>query len=149
MGSSALVAAGYIDKTCLNTEYKNNPTYAVRNDGCWTGKNGIKSKTDFLNNASAQEDAMHTFTQKQYTTMVGNGTIRSGDTPEEVMGKLTTAHLIGVGGASNLFKTGVDGHDANGTWGKSYYELGRHAANVAANMEYTRTLAQNKTANKA
>jgi hypothetical protein len=149
MGSSALVAAGYVDKTCLNTEYKNNPTYAVRNDGCWTGKNGIKSKTDFLNNASAQEDAMHTFTQKQYSTMVGNGTIRASDSPEEVMGKLTTAHLIGVGGASNLFKTGVDGHDANGTWGKSYYELGRHAANVASNMEYTRTLAQNKTASKS
>ena len=146
LGASALAEAGYIDKKCLDTD---RPTYAVRNDACWTGKNGIKSKTDFLNNPAAQEGAMHSFTQKQYATMANNGTIRASDTPEEVMGKLTTAHLIGVGGASNLIKSGVDSHDARGTWGKSYYELGRHAANVASNMEYTRTLAQNKTANKS
>jgi hypothetical protein len=150
LGAQALAgAAGYINKKCLTTEYKNTPTYAVQSDSCWTGKNGIKSRTDFLNNCSAQEDAMHAFTQEQYKTMVGNGTIRSTDTPEEVMGKLTAAHLIGVGGASKLFKTGIDSADANGTHGKSYYELGRHAANVAANMEYTQKLAQNKTTSKA
>lgn len=150
LGAQALAGtAGYIDKKCLATEYKNRPTYAVQSDACWTGKNGIKSKTDFLNNCSAQEDAMHAFTQEQYKTMVNNGTIRATDTSEEVMGKLTAAHLIGVGGASKLFKSGIDSADANGTYGKSYYELGRHAANVAANMEYTKTLAQNKTTSKA
>jgi hypothetical protein len=149
MGASALAEAGFIDKNRLNTDYKSNPTYAVRDDSTWLGKDGVKSKTDFLNNASAQEAAMHKFTQKQYADLVGNGSIRASDTPEEVMGKLTAAHLIGVAPATTLFKTGVDGHDANGTWGKSYYELGRHAANVAANMEYTRTLAQNKTATKS
>jgi hypothetical protein len=149
LGAQALSGeGGYIDQKCLNNEFKNNPTYAVRSDSCWTGKNGIKSKTDFLNSPAAQEDAMHRFSQKQYKTMVGNGTIKASDTPEEVMGKMTTAHLIGVGGASKLFNSGVDSHDANNTWGKSYYELGRHAANVADNMSYTQTLAQNKT-NKA
>jgi hypothetical protein len=149
LGSSALVNAGYISQTCLDNEYKNNPTYAVRSDACWTGKNGVNSKTDFLNNPAAQEDAMHSFTKKQYTALVTTGAIRSGDTPEEVMGKLTTAHLIGSGGATKLFKTGIDSNDANGTWGKSYYELGRHAANVADNMVYRQTLAQNKTSSKA
>jgi hypothetical protein len=149
LGSSALVNAGYISQKCLDNEYKNNPTYAVRSDSCWTGKNGVNSKTDFLNNAAAQEDAMHSFTKKQYNTLVTTGAIRSGDTPEEVMGKLTTAHLIGAGGATKLFKTGIDSNDANGTWGKSYYELGRHASNVADNMVYKQTLAQNKTSSKA
>jgi hypothetical protein len=149
LGAEALVNAGYISQKCLDNEYKLNPTYSVRSDSCWTGKNGVNSKTDFLNNAAAQEDAMHSFTKKQYNTLVTTGAIRSGDTPEEVMGKLTTAHLIGAGGATKLFKTGIDSNDANGTWGKSYYELGRHASNVADNMVYKQTLAQNKTSSKA
>lgn len=149
LGASALVNAGYISQKCLDTEYKNNPTYSVRSDSCWTGKNGVNSKTDFLNNAAAQEDAMHSFTKKQYNTLVTTGAIRSSDTPEEVMGKLTAAHLIGVGDATKLFKTGIDSNDANGTSGKSYYELGRHASNVADNMVYKQTLAQKPTASKA
>jgi hypothetical protein len=147
MGAEALADADYIDKKRLATDYKDRKTYAVRDDSVWTGKNGIKSKTDYLNNPAAQEDAMHKFTQKQYKTLTDNGVIRPSDSPEEVMGKLTTAHLLGTDGATNLFRNGVDGQDANKTWGKSYYELGRHAANVASNMEYTKTLAQNK-ANK-
>ena len=149
MGAEALVKAGYMSQKCLDNEYKNNPTYSVRSDACWTGKNGVNSKTDFLNNGAAQEDAMHTFTQDQYKNLVKNGAIRASDTPEEVMGKLTTAHLIGTGPATTLFKTGIDGKDGNGTWGKSYYELGRHAANVADNMVYRQTLAQKTTAGKA
>jgi hypothetical protein len=149
LGASALVNAGYISQKCLDNEYKLNPTYSVRSDSCWTGKNGVNSKTDFLNNAAAQEDAMHSFTKKQYNTLVTTGAIRSGDTPEEVMGKLTTAHLLGVAPATKLFKTGIDDQDGNKVWGKSYYELGRHAANVADNMVYKQTLAQKTTAGKA
>jgi hypothetical protein len=141
MGAQALANTGFIDDKRLQTDYKDRPTYAVRDDSVWLGKNGVKSKTDFLNNGAAQEAAMYSFTKTNYDTLVKNGTIKSGDSPEEVMGKLTTAHLLGTGGATKLFKTGVDSNDANGTWGKSYYELGRHAANVASNIEYTRTLA--------
>jgi hypothetical protein len=141
MGAAALSDAGFIDKKRLKTDYQGKPTYAVRDDSVWLGKNGVKSKTDFLNNGSAQETAMYEFTKKQYTELVNTGTIKSGDSPEEVMGKLTTAHLLGTDDANKLFKTGVDSNDANGTWGKSYYELGRHAANVASNIEYTRKLA--------
>ena len=141
MGAEALAGTGFIDEKRLQTDYKGRPTYAVRDDSVWLGKNGVNSKTDFLNNGAAQEAAMYSFTKTQYTELVKNGTIKSGDSPEEVMGKLTTAHLLGTGDATKLFKTGVDSNDANGTWGKSYYELGRHAANVASNIEYTRTLA--------
>jgi hypothetical protein len=149
LGASALVNAGYISQKCLDNEYKLNPTYSVRSDSCWTGKNGVNSKTDFLNNAAAQEDAMHSFTKKQYNTLVTTGAIRSSDTPEEVMGKLTTAHLLGTAPATKLFKTGIDDKDGNKVWGKTYYELGRHAANVADNMVYKQTLAQKTTAGKA
>jgi hypothetical protein len=141
MGAEALAGAGFIDEKRLQTDYQGRKTYAVRDDSVWLGKNGVKSKTDFLNNGAAQEAAMYSFTKTQYTDLVKSGTIKSGDSPEEVMGKLTTAHLLGVGPAAKLFKTGIDGQDANKTWGKSYYELGRHAANVAYNIEYTRTLA--------
>ena len=145
LGAEALVQAGYINKSCLTNEFKGRPTYAVQSDSCWTGKNGVNSKTDYLNNAAAQEDGMHEFTKGQYKILVANGTIKSSDSSEEVMGKITAAHLIGVGGASKLFKTGVDSNDALGTSGQSYYELGRHASNVASNMEYNRVqLAQNK-----
>jgi hypothetical protein len=145
LGAEALVQAGYIHKSCLTNEFKGRPTYAVQSDSCWTGKNGVNSKTDYLNNPAAQEDGMHEFTKGQYKILVANGTIKSSDSSEEVMGKLTAAHLIGVGGASKLFKTGVDSNDALGTSGQSYYELGRHASNVASNMEHNRVqLAQNK-----
>jgi hypothetical protein len=43
--------------------------------GIWTGRNGINSATEFLNNPVAQNDAMATLLQQSYTSLTANGTI--------------------------------------------------------------------------
>ena len=43
--------------------------------GIWTGKNGIKSVTDFLNNAGSQTDAQNYLLQTGYNSLVSSGTI--------------------------------------------------------------------------
>ena len=43
--------------------------------GTWTGKNGIKSVTDFLNNAGSQTDAQNYLLQTGYNSLVSSGTI--------------------------------------------------------------------------
>jgi len=43
--------------------------------GIWTGKNGINSAQEFLNNPVAQNNAMATLLQQSYTSLTANGTI--------------------------------------------------------------------------
>jgi len=43
--------------------------------GIWTGRNGINSATEFLNNPVAQNNAMATLLQQSYTSLTANGTI--------------------------------------------------------------------------
>jgi len=60
-GEMALADIGYYKKESVNGEeikYKNHW------DGTWTGKNGIKSKDDFLNNRLVQDIAIREYHKK-------------------------------------------------------------------------------------
>ena len=102
MGESALVDAGYYKK----------PSGKYNNDwsGVFTGKDGVKSIQDFLNNPQAQENAQIIFKKRQwgYLKAVGadkyigktiNGYIITAS------GLLAGAHLKGAGSVIKYLKS--------------------------------------------
>ena len=119
MGEAALVDAGYYQK----------PSRRFNNDwsGDFSGKDGVKSIQDFLNNPKAQENAQIIFKKKQwgYLKAVGAlnylGLIINGIliTPS---GLLAGAHLKGAGSVYEYLKSGGKniGKDAFGTSVESY-----------------------------
>jgi hypothetical protein len=125
IGASALVDQGYITKSAFNTE----GNAAVNDPNAWTGKNGIGSSSDFLNNPSIQESVMTTFTSNNYNSLLKNGGIQPGDDPGTVGGMLQVAHLLGAGGANTWRNTG-SGSDAFGTTGSQYFNQGKYGVNV-------------------
>jgi len=50
-------------------------TSVLNAPGIWTGKNGINSATEFLNNPVAQNNAMTNLLQQSYNSLTANGTI--------------------------------------------------------------------------
>ena len=101
MGESALKDAGY---------YRGDPTR--RNDwiGRWTGKDGVWSKEDFLNNPRAQERAIREFHRKTWRYLKALGldkyvgkSIRGIYITES--GLLGGAHLLGAGNVRKFLKS--------------------------------------------
>lgn len=121
-GAMALTDQGYI-KAEYQKKYGQNA--ATRPDA-WTGKNGVSSMEDWLNNGGVQENAMYVLLKSNYKTMVNIGAIKSNDDKQTVAGMLQVAHLLGAGGAKEWRRTG-GGKDANGTTGATYFNHGRHA----------------------
>lgn len=119
MGEAALVDAGYYQKT--SRKYNNDWS------GIFTGKDGVYSIQDFLNNPKAQENAQIIFKKKQwgYLKAVGAhkylGLIMNGFliTPS---GLLAGAHLKGAGSVIQYLNSGGKNipKDAFGTSVESY-----------------------------
>jgi hypothetical protein len=123
-GSAALADQGYV-KPGTSLQGMNDPAN-------WTGKNGVKSKADFLAAHDVQEKVMDVNLQNNYNALKRNGTITATSSPDDISGKLAVSHLLGAGGTSKWAK-GQGGADANGTTGDQYYNKGRYAVNVLAN----------------
>jgi len=124
-GAAALVDVGLIKPEA----YKTYGAAAIEYPGSWTG--GITSKEEFLTNASIQENSMLKLAQQNYNTLVSKGAIKPDDDSGTVAGMLSTAHLLGPGGASRWRLTG-EGADAFGTTGTQYFNRGRYAVNELA-----------------
>ena len=125
MGASTLQTLGYITAPVGGGSRKNSE---LSNSNIWTGKDGINSESDFLNNKNnVQETSMFSNLNMNYNTLVNNGTIDSSNsTPDQTAGYLAAAHLVGAGGATQLAKGTVKA-DANGTTASTYYALGSNA----------------------
>jgi hypothetical protein len=116
-GNAALYDLGY-------TASPTSSNSLLRNDANWKGKNGVNNLQIFLKNqGNCQETAMDELLQLNYNRMLKLGTITNVTPPKQLAGYLAVAHLLGAGGA-NKFYRGTDGRDANGTTGRSYYNLG-------------------------
>lgn len=119
MGEAAMVDAGYYKKT--SRIYNNDWS------GTFTGRDGVKSLQDFLNNPKAQENAQILFKKKQwgYLKAVGadkySGQIINGYKITD-SGLLAGAHLKGAGSVITYLKSGGKdiGKDAFGTSVESY-----------------------------
>lgn len=119
MGEMALVDCGYYKK--------NPPNYNNDWQGVFTGKDGVYSIRDFLNNPQAQENAQLIFKQKQWSYLKSLGAnkyvghIINGNKITE-SGLLAAAHLKGVGAVISYLKSGGKNNpkDAFGTSVESY-----------------------------
>ena len=119
MGEAALIDAGYYKK----------PSCIYNNDwsGIFTGKDGVKSIQDFLNNPTAQENAQITFKKKQWGYLKAVGAHKYlGKTINGILitqsGLLAGAHLKGAGSVIKYLSTNGKeiGKDAFGTSVESY-----------------------------
>ena len=119
MGEAALVDAGFYTKA--SKRYNNDWS------GTFTGKDGVYSIQDFLNNKQSQENAQIIFKKKQWGYLKAVGadkyvgkTINGYQiTPS---GLLAGAHLKGAGSVITYLKSGGTniGEDAFGTSVESY-----------------------------
>ena len=112
MGESAMVDAGY---------YKPKRNYNNDWSGQFTGKDGVYSVEDFLNNKQAQENAQKAFKQAPWRYLQNTGATKYlGQTINGI--KITPAALLGgahIGGhvkVGDYVRSGgeIDGKDANG-----------------------------------
>jgi hypothetical protein len=128
MGAAALVDAGYI-KPSAYEQYGGSGNRVLMDKNAWTGKNGVGSREDFINNPSAQEDAHVTNTELIIQRGLKTGYISKTDDAGTIGGKIMTAHLLGVKGAKNWLESGV-GKDANNVGGEVYFNRGKYAVQV-------------------
>lgn len=112
MGVAALQTAGFIDE-----------------NGKWTGKMGVNSPEDYLNNPEAQEVAVKEFTESNWKTIKKLKLDRFIDTQRfgvtiTKTALLGAAHIGGVNGVKRLLENDKDPADKNGTRISTYlYEL--------------------------
>lgn len=103
MGEAALIDAGYYKKT--SRRYNNDWS------GKFTGKDGVNSLEDFLNNPQAQENAQIIFKKRQwgYLKALGadkfSGQVINGYKITD-SGLLAGAHLKGAGSVNEYLKSG-------------------------------------------
>ena len=127
-GAAALVETGHIKRDAY-TLYGGNKAIGIPTS--WTGKDGLNSKEDFLNNGPVQEKLMQFLLKLNYNNLVRNGGIKPGDDICTVAGMMAVAQLLGASGAKKWRLTG-GGVDAYGTTGSMYFNRGRYAVDVLA-----------------
>jgi integrating conjugative element protein (TIGR03758 family) len=115
MGEAALVDAGY---------YRHDGTKANDWRGSWTGKNGINSLNEFLNNNAVQNQAITGYHDALWDQITASGLdSKIGQTykgvPITQSGLIAAAHLIGASGLRGCLNGGSC-NDANNTTALSY-----------------------------
>lgn len=101
MGTEALTDSGYISKS-----------------GKWTGKDGIKSKEDYLNSPEAQTKSFNIYNNKlkNWVSKIPNIQKILGKTTDDgnkvtMSGLVMAAHLVGIGALRDAIKKGVNLRD--------------------------------------
>jgi hypothetical protein len=110
MGKLALIDARY-----YSHDGKKGNIFA---DAFWTGKDGVKSKDDFLNNPSAQENAIREYMQVQWGYLLHAGVDRYINKTRygilvTISGALGGAHLVGWSNVGPFVKNGNISKDDN------------------------------------
>lgn len=105
-GAQALETFGYLKPG--SSKGNDNAVYDDKN---WTGRDGIKSAKDFLNNSSIQDRIAKDYTMSHLSQLKRKGIITDDMSGDEISARLYAAHHGGVGGAENLFVKGVDTRD--------------------------------------
>lgn len=115
-GASALETLGYLKSGSSSAGNKS----AMNNPANWTGKSGVSSLQDFLQNTDVQDAAFQENVDFNLKSLKQRGTVDASTSDDKIMGLLAASHLLGAGGASN----DLSGTDANGTSGQDYYNIG-------------------------
>lgn len=113
MGTMALKDAGFIKSNVSNSNR------VLDEASSWTGKMGVMSKEDFLNNQGAQENAMKILTSRNLQSLKNKGAITEQSSGSDIAMALAPSHLLGVKGYLSGRKA-----DAYGTTATEYERLG-------------------------
>ena len=113
-GAAALIDLGYVKEGTTNAN--------LGDSNRWTGKDGIPSKTAFLNSNTIQESSMFSLLDINYKRLLKRGVITTNDSTEKVAGFLAASHLVGSGNADKF-----DKKDGNGVKASTYFTLGSYA----------------------
>jgi hypothetical protein len=125
----------FLGKYQLGTNGLKDAGYINKETGAWTGKDGVNSKEEFLNNEEAQENAMDEYTRLQEVYLKDNGAwdLIGTEFKGEIItkeGLLASSHLGGAGGINDMLKTGNVKEDGLGTKYSEYMSMGNsYAAN--------------------
>ncbi len=142
MGKLALIDAGY---------YKNDGTKSNKFlDKNWTGKDGIRSKEEFLKNPKAQENAVRIHMSVQWKYVLNKDLDRYMETKAQgylvtISGALAGIHLVGIRSLELFLKNGVIKSDGNEVAITTYIQ--EVAIIMAQNMEIDATIVITKTGN--
>ena len=109
---NTLVDLGYV-KRCPEDIVSTTWTADPEN---WTGKDGITSKTKFLEDTAIQESAVVAASKINYNTLLRMEKISDQDAAKDVAGLLATSLAMGVTNADKLNKK-----DVNGKLAKDYF----------------------------
>lgn len=113
LGKYQLTAA-----TLINLGYVKRPpgglvdNTILANSDYWTGKNGIVSKTSFLNSASIQDQIAEEQFKKIYDTLVRQGKINETDNRAVAGGLIASGFIVGTKNADKLDKKTATGEKA-------------------------------------
>lgn len=92
--ASKLVESGFISRSAVE-QFAGNPNQALSALSSWTGKDGIKSATDFLSNPTAQASAVLDNLKSNYKELVSNGGILPTDPKGVVGGMISAGYSLG------------------------------------------------------
>jgi Ca2+-binding RTX toxin-like protein len=123
MSKAALIDAGFYKADGTSNDLNN------ESDKFWTGKDGVKTKAQFLANHAAQDDAAHLYMVKEFSYI--NAVHQyDGQTINGIhlttSGLLAGAYLVGFGPENNYLTGGSVGTvpvDGNGTPVTQYWKL--------------------------
>ena len=121
-GAPALATLGYV-KVSSGQKLSNSLLDDASN---WSGKDGLKTKTEFFQAYNVQESIMFQNLSFNYKVLKRKNVITTNDEAGKVAGLLAVSHLLGAGGAS-AYASGNDSKDGNGVSGATYYALGAQA----------------------
>lgn len=105
--SNTYDAAPYLGKYAAHSKTLTNYGY-LDSEGNYTGKDGIKTKEEFLFDANVQDRIMEKFLLDQYKALVKNGGIKDNDTKEIVAGMVTVAYQFQDAGPGANSLTDID-----------------------------------------
>lgn len=114
--------------TLINLGYVKRPTDGLvdntilDNNEYWTGKNGIVSKTSFLNSSNIQEQIAQEQFKRIYDTLVRQGKVKETDDRAIVGGLIASGFIVGTKNADKLDKKTTAGEKA-----RTYFTLGNAA----------------------
>jgi hypothetical protein len=130
IGQAVLITYGYVSPEAL--KFGSRAAFDPSNGSrFWTGKDGLSSLGDFLNNPGLQVEITAKLAASNYQTGVRQGVLDNNSSADQIAGFLAASHLLGGQGAVNYIKFGSASptriYDANGTSFNDYYNMMRDA----------------------
>lgn len=139
LSGPALTQLGYVSPVLnSNGELEDCSNQKLADDSVWEGRGGIKSLSDYLGNADAQENIMKEWTNFQYEELKRLDIITDSTDPKKITGYLQASHPAGAKRALAL----VNNQDIQDGYGNTTTDLYKNGY-ASQEGDQPKTLPQN------